>query len=515
MFRLLIYIVAICTCSTLFGQVAVYKPIEVFEKLGITPDADGGTILDFSRVGYRYGDKEIPNVPVVKTIKAPKRGADATALIQQAIDEVAALPYHKRGAILLKAGVYNVSGTININESGIVLRGEGSNPKRGTHIHSTRTDNGYKSQSKLISFKGGGNCTFRLPAEMNIIEDVPVGQFWVRVSNPDAFVVGDEVVVHAETTMALISDLRMNQITPRKDGALRQWNERTINRKNMERVITKVSGDTLWFENPISMSLLSKYNRGSVVHYTYTNRIEECGIENMLLTCAYASDTDENHCWMAIGVDIAEHCWIRNIEARYFGMGLIYLFPRAKNVTVSDCKMLDLKSVITGARRYSFCNTGQLSIVKDCYTTEGRHSFASNGSGANGPNVFLRCVSERSHADIGPHHRWASGTLYDNIVTDGTINIQDRDNFGTGHGWSGVNEVLWNCRCAKVAVQSPWVCGRNYSIGTIGNKYEGRRKGRPDGVWVSQGEHVAPQSLYEAQLANRRKLQPGGVFDVK
>ena len=515
MLRLIATFLALCTCSTLLGQVAVYKPIDAIEQLGITPDADGGTILDFSRVGYRYGDKEIPTVPVIKVLKAPKRGEDATALIQQAIDEVAALPYHQRGAILLKAGVYNVSATININESGIVLRGEGTHPKRGTHIHATRTDNGLKAQSKLIWFKGGGNCTFRLPAEMNIIEDVPVGQFWVRVSNPDDFVVGDNVVVHAETTMELIRDLKMNQITPRKDGTLRQWNERTVNRKNMERVITKISGDTLWFENPISMSLLAKYNRGSVVHYTYTNRIEECGIENMLLTSAYANDTDENHCWIAIGFDIAEHCWARNIEARHFGMGLVYIYPRAKNITISDSKMLDLKSVITGARRYPFCITGQLSIVKDCYATEGRHSFATNGSGANGPNVFLRCVSERTHADIGPHHRWATGTLYDNVVTDGVINIQDRDNFGTGHGWAGVNEVLWNCQCSKVAVQSPWVCGQNYSIGTVGTKHSGRRPNRPDGAWVSHGKHVTPQSLYEAQLAHRRKLQPGGVFDVK
>ena len=506
--RLFTYIAALCICSTLYGQTNAHQPIPEIKALGIERDSDGGTILDFSRVGYRYGDREIPAVPVVRVLKAPKHGADATALIQQAIDEVAALPYHKRGAILLKAGVYNVDGTININESGIVLRGEGTHPKRGTHIHATRTDNGYKTQSKLIAFKGGGNCTFRLPAEMNIVEDLPVGQFWARVSNPEDFVVGDDVVVHAETPMVFIRDLKMDQMTPRKDGTLRQWNERTVNRKNMERVITKISGDTLWFENPISMSLLAKYNRGSVVRYTYTNRIEECGIENMLLTSAYANDTDENHCWMAIGFDIAEHCWARNIEARYFGMGLVYIYPRAKNITISDSKMLDHKSVITGARRYSFCITGQLNLVKDCYATEGRHSFATNGSGANGPNVFLRCVSERTHADIGPHHRWATGTLYDNVVTDGVINIQDRDNFGTGHGWSGVNEVLWNCQCSKVAVQSPWVCGQNYSVGSIGTKYEGRRKNRPDGVWVSPGKAVAPQSLYEAQLAHRRKLQP-------
>lgn len=511
--RLLIYIVALLSCSTLLGQEALYLPIPEIEVLGISRDNDGGTILDFSRVGYRYGDKEIPNVRVVKTLKAPKRGADATELIQRAIDEVAELPYEKRGAILLKAGRYNVSGTINIKASGIVIRGEGANSKQCTHIHSTRTDNGIENSTKLFSLKGEGNRRFRKPKVMNIIEDVPVGQFWVRVSDPEKFSVGDNVVVHAETPMELIIDLKMNQLTPRKSGTLNQWNEKTINRKDMERVITRIEGDTLWFENPIAMSLLAKYNRGCVAHYTYENRVAECGIEDLLLTCEYAHDTDENHCWSAITIDKAEHCWVRNVTGKYFGMSLVYIYGRAKNITVSDCALTDQKSEIIGGRRYPFCITGQLSIVKDCYASDGRHSFASNGSGANGPNVFLRCIAENSHSDIGPHHRWAVGTLYDNVVTDGVIHIQDRDNYGTGHGWAGVNEVLWNCECKKVAVQSPWVCGRNYSIGTIGTKYEGRRKGRPDGVWVSPGRAVAPQSLYEAQLAHRRKLQPKGIFE--
>ena len=86
---------------------------------------------------------------------------------------------------------------------------------------------------------------------------------------------------------------------------------------------------------------------------------------------------------------------------------------------------------------------------------------------------------------------------------------------GPGHGWAGVNEVLWNCEGAQVVVQSPWVLGRNYSVGTIGEKHPGYMKERPDGVWVSHGSHVEPASLYEAQLALRRRLQPGGVFDVK
>lgn len=85
----------------------------------------GDMILDFSRVGYRWGDAEIPTVAVVATLTPPADGADATNLIQSAIDKTVA------GAIVLKKGVYNISGTIRIGKSGIVLRGEGDTETDG------------------------------------------------------------------------------------------------------------------------------------------------------------------------------------------------------------------------------------------------------------------------------------------------------------------------------------------------------------------------------------------------
>lgn len=515
--RFITSIIVLCCCTTLYGQNAVYEPIPEIAALGIKPDNDGGTILDFSRVGYRYGDKDIPKVPVVKVVKPPKRGADATALIQAAVDEISALPYEQRGAILLKKGLYNVRGSIRIKASGIVIRGEGTDLRKGTRIHSTRTDDGLKTNSTLFAFVGEKGRGVRKPDEDNIIEDIPVGQFWARVSNPRDFAVGDNIVVHANTPMTLISDLKMDQIPTRKgqkEGA-GHWNENTINRKDMERVITKISGDTLWFENPLSMSILQRYDGGYVAHYRYTNRIAECGIENLYMDCEYASDTDENHCWSAVVFRVAEHCWAQNLEGKYFGMSLTMLTNYAKNITVSNCKMSEHKSIIKGNRRYPFLIAGQLCLVKDCYSEDARHAYATSGARTNGPNVFLRCRAKRTHTDTGPHHRWATGTLYDNVVVEGKINIQDRCSMGPGHGWAGVNEVLWNCEADAVAVQSPWACGANYSIGTIGEYWEGYRKNRPEGVWISHGCHVFPLSLYEAQLTQRRKLQPGGVFDVK
>lgn len=63
-----------------------------------------------------------------------------------------------------------------------------------------------------------------------------------------------------------------------------------------------------------------------------------------------------------------------------------------------------------------------LNLFLNLETTEGRHNYIT-GKASKPP------------ADIGPQHRWAVGTLYGNITTDGEINVQDRGNWGTGYGW--------------------------------------------------------------------------------
>src|SRR3954465_12803880 len=81
----------------------------------------GDRIMDFSYAGYMGGGVRLPNVPLRKTVR-PSGGADDSATIQAAIDEVAKLPLKDgfRGAVLLAPGTYPCGQTITIPESGIV-----------------------------------------------------------------------------------------------------------------------------------------------------------------------------------------------------------------------------------------------------------------------------------------------------------------------------------------------------------------------------------------------------------
>jgi hypothetical protein len=86
----------------------------------------GDRIMDFSTAGYMGGGVALPTVPVKKTVKPS--GADDTAMIQAAINDIAAMPVKNgfRGAVLLSPGNFICSNSIIISAGGIVLRGSGS-----------------------------------------------------------------------------------------------------------------------------------------------------------------------------------------------------------------------------------------------------------------------------------------------------------------------------------------------------------------------------------------------------
>lgn len=464
-------------------------------ELTYTPDEKGNIIPDFSHVGYRYGDEAIPDVPVVVQVD-PVEGDDG-ATIQAAIESLYSTTPDAngfRGAVLLKAGTYQVNGQIKIEASGIVLRGEGDTDE-GTVIIAEGT-----SRRDLISVGNGSSRSLDTGSKVDIHENyVPLGRNYVIVADASAYATGEQIVLYRPGTENWISDIKMDQLTP-SEGT-NQWSASSYS-FYFERLVTNVNGDTIFFRNPVVMAMEEQYGGGSVYKFSF-DRLQNVGIENLCLKSAYTSETDEEHSWKAIAYNSVEHSWVRNVTSWYFAYSCVSLDRNARLVTVENSHCREPKSIITGGRRYSFNLVGSLCLFKECTTTEGRHDFV-NSSRVTGPNVFTQCSASNTHADIGPHHRWAMGTLYDVIETDGEINVQDRDNSGSGHGWAGANTVFWNCSAKSSVCQSPWTSAKNYNFGFQGEKDLGWRTDRPDGVWVGHNRPgIFPASLYQAQLDQR------------
>ncbi len=198
---------------------------------------------------------------------------------------------------------------------------------------------------------------------------------------------------------------------------------------------------------------------------------------------------------------------MRNVTSEFFGYACVTVTGGSKFVTISDSQCLDPVSIITGGRRYSFdVDDSDYILYRNLYTREGRHDYVE-GSTVTGPDVFVDSRADAEHADAGPHHRYSTAALWDNL-TVGQLNIQNRGNLGTGHGWAGANEVIWNSTSSGgFVVQNP-PTAQNWLIGGIGKINQGTVYVGPyaDGIYdstSSAGPNVTPRSLYYQQLGER------------
>jgi hypothetical protein len=477
-------------------------------RLVYKKDPKGNQVPDFSNAGYGGGGVPLPVVPTKMTL-SPQATGDDGMRIQAALDAVGALPADEngiRGALLLKKGTYRIAGVVVINKGGVVLRGEGQGTD-GTVLIATGA-----VQRSLVQVKGSGGLAEVAGSRRPITDDyVPVGAHTFHVDDASGFKVGDTVVVHRPSTQEWIDLLGMDACgvvgtmydTADVNGSTCLDNPWTPGSKDLkfDRVITAVAGNAITVDAPIVNALEKTFGGGSVYKYTAPGRISQVGVENMRGDSEYASPTDEMHGWDFIHTSLLVNGWVRDVTAIHYGYAAVNINGDSKWVTVQDCTSLDPISMITGGRRYSFnVDNSQMVLFQRCLSVEGRHDYVE-GSNVPGPNVFLDSKAIMSHADTGPHHRWSAGGLFDNIDTSNQINVRNRGNSGTGHGWAGASMVVWNSTASSMLIENP-PGAQSWSIGCKGTQ-------TGSGLRDSAGTPVWPRSLYLQQLLDR--LGPDAV----
>lgn len=274
-----------------------------------------------------------------------------------------------------------------------------------------------------------------------------------------------------------------------------------------ERKIMAINGNSITIDAPIVQAMETKYGGGYVVKFNDPGRISQAGVEDIRIESTFASSTDENHGWSAIQMRYVKDSWVSGVTARYYGLATVSINAYATRNTVQDSAYLDPKSTTEGGRRYAFnagSATASSNLFQRLYTQYDRHAFVT-GARVAGPNVFLDSLSENGRDDIGPHHRYATGLLFDNIKGL-EIRVQNRGGSGTGHGWAGAQTMFWNSvATSEMKVDSP-PGAKNWGIGSVGGTQTGA------GFWESYGVPVIPRSLYLQQLQDRKGI--GAVTNI-
>ncbi|MDR2037217.1 MAG: glycoside hydrolase family 55 protein [Bacteroidales bacterium] len=529
-------------------------------KLVYQPYTDKGDILpDFSWCGYMGGGVDLPEFPVVATVKWNNR-EDDTPYIQAVIDSVAKLKTNHnglRGAILIKKGIYRIASPLRVTTSGIVLRGEGNDKYEGTILLAT-------GRYKYNVIEIGTNARMQLVAgsERQITDDyVPSGTRILHVKGASkAFKSGDKVLVNRPSNAAWIRAIDMDSIPPRplagesthdsfrrlREGKGKANMNGTVQWKpgskdlRFERTIVSITGDAITLNIPLTNALQKEYGGGTITRYEYPGRISQCGVEYLYGMSVYDENIkqenrhiglyccDEKHANTFIAVRAAENTWVKKVNVDHFDC-CVSTSPSAIFFTGQDLSATNPVSVITGGRRYAYSVSGQMNLFERCYAGYHRHEFVL-GSTVAGPNAFVDGLGDMNFASSEPHHRWAAGCLYDNITIkgpEGSLLAVNRGWYGSGHGWAGAQIVFWNCSAPVIMVMQP-PTAQNFAIGNNGSINDqdagnARRKtinaingvsrsnfedkGVPavgDGWIEHPDKKVGIKSLYYAQLKDRK-----------
>ena len=285
------------------------------------------------------------------------------------------------------------------------------------------------------------------------------------------------------------------------------------------RIITRIEGNRVFVDAPLATSFDAQFGGGTLQRYNWAGRIQNVGVENIRAESDYnpaeVSGTDlidEDHAWTFVSTDKSQNVWVRNSLAKYFGFAATLAQDESKWFTVDNVINEEPVSIVTGSRRYSFDLDGQMGFVTNSTSDKGRHDFVNNGANSTtGPNVFHNSSSTNARDDSGPHRRWSTGTLFDNITVQGNrINVRNRGDFGTSHGWAGANMVIWNSTAGGYYVQNPPTT-QNWLIGSIGPIQNDKTFGpQPPGNYDSAGTKVTvggELSLYDAQFNDSADIQ--------
>ena len=518
--------IAVALLSTIFvGATPAHSPLAVSEwvyvgadgHLQYKTDANGNRVLDFSYAGYEGGGVTLPTVPVASTL-SPVSG-DNTSAIQAALDAAAKLLPDAsgfRGAVLLAAGTYPVTGTLSITASGVVLRGSGSS-STGTVLDMTSGP-----PRLLLSIEGTGS--YDKAGTSTSITDayVPSGATTLHVSSAAGLAVGDAVLVGRPVTQAWVDFMGMNTLTG-TTGAQTWIPVGTV--IDTDRTIAAIAGDAITLDVPVADSFDATYLSppgGTVAAYTFPGRLTQVGVEHLQVVGAAVNAAITAPQYNGAELDAVEDAWLDDLVLQDT-QNTIVVGNAAKRVTLEQVHVTHTVAH-TGDRMADFGLSGTQILLDSCSSDgTGEWPLVTQGE-VSGPIVALDFESTQE-AGIGPHQRWAVGLLTDNATlpnapndSDGGatgISYSDRGNHGSGQGWAMGWGVAWNVTTPYIVVQQP-PGAQSWCIGCIGMEVSavesGSGKAVPNGIYDSLGTHVTPRSLYLAQLCDR--LGPAALVNI-
>ncbi|KAF9899563.1 hypothetical protein EC991_008616 [Linnemannia zychae] len=522
-----------------------------FSPLGyVAYNRQGDRVMDFSMVGWNEGNTDLPDalkdVAVIERLY-PRPGADKdsdngddTERIQQALDRVAQQAKVKvrgdsvvpTGALALARGVYRISKPLKIRDSGVLFRGD---PAGGSRIVCQWEPTGPRYAIEIEGKKDKMLHETRVPV---VSDYTPVGSFYLALDPTflpgSTLAVGDQVMVTRIGNDRWIEDIGMDDFDSNKKG-VKPWKKMHA---RMFRTIRSLDPHTgiIQLDAPLPISIRRHYGGGWVTKYQ-DNKIRALGIQflDMVFPKNIGRTTDdmldekgrgsedyrfsyEIFANYALRIDLAAHVYFSHITTAFFH-NFVSVGTDAHHLTFDSVVHSYPDDMLSGQSAFQL--SGQLVLIKNSLSQGSFHFFVDINH-VMGPNVVHRAQATNvgkpyqplpldfAPGEVGPHMKFCTGLLFDQVITDGSIQIVNRGDMGTGQGYSGANSVVWNSR-AREGIMTHRASGfQNFVIGSEDFEAEDRMPWNSHGWKEHLGSEVLPGSLYLRQLGDRLERRSKG-----
>ncbi|KAF9303559.1 hypothetical protein BGZ74_003491 [Mortierella antarctica] len=509
----------------------------------VSYNRQGDRIMDFSMVGWNEGNTDLPDpksqVPIVMRL-VPRPGSDSntdtgddTDRIQAAIDKVTEITSASvsttsvvpTGALVLARGVYKITKPLKIQGSGILFRGD---PAGGSRIVCNWDPAGPRYAIEVMGDDDEMMDETRTPI---MSEYTPVGSFFLAL-DPSYFedtglAVGDKVVLTRIGNDRWVKDIGMDNFGSNKKG-VKPWRKMS---GHMYRTIKSLNAQTgiVQLDAPVPISIMRKYGGGWVTKYE-DNKLRAVGIQfldmvfprnigrttNDMLDKKGRGSQDyrfahEIFANYAMRLDNVQHVYVSHITSAFFH-NFVSVGSNAHHLTFDSVVHSYPDDMLSGQSAFQL--SGQLVLIKNSLS-QGSFHFFVDISHVMGPNVVHRAQAinvakphqpmptDFAPGEVGPHAKFCTGLLFDQVVTDGAIMIVNRGSMGTGQGLTGANSVVWNSRAREGILTHRARGFQNFVIGSEDYDAEDRMSWSLHGWKEHLGAEVLPGSLYLRQLADR------------
>lgn len=452
----------------------------------------------FGKAGYGSGERNIPDYPVTTNVR--EHGAkgdgvtDDTEAFRNAIRD-ARVP----GAVLVPPGRYLLTDVVEINRSGIVLRGEGPEksilviPKPLSEIHPLANVDAVKS---AYSFTGGFVVMKGTDRGADVADVVALskrGDATLTLSSTSGIKSGDwiRLIMEDPPDHSLLRHLHGDLLDPGSDTLRMKrpvdWAAR----------VTSVDGNRISLDRPLRLDVRPEWKPEV---RTLDPTLKDSGIEDLGLEFPGAAKRPhlQEEGFNAIQLNGAVDCWIRNVTVTDADNGVIVAGSRFCTVDRLTTRA-EKRTGLTG--HHAMWATGR---TQDClfirFRCDTRYVHDLTVEGFSNGNVFTAGSGVSINCD---HHRNAP---YENLFTDFDAGDPARLFASSGREdrgpHSGARTTFWCIRGkGNVPPLPPAEHWPLLNLVGFGNYKPSQEE---NGPWVEPGNGtITPSNLWEAQRAKQ------------